>query len=137
MEPVFNRIKEQSVDREIAPARVGHRVAKRDPARMTAVAVIRFGPESGGLKLFSLFNHEHDAEFAPDRDGVWKERLDLLRSCRGSDVVVLRFLAQQLVAHAAADEIGLVPRRLQSAHDFHGSCAHRRKLITNRQNWSC
>src|SRR2546429_1586571 len=102
---------------------------------MTSVAVIRFGPERGRLKLFSLFNHEHDAEFAPDRDGVWKESLDLLWPCRGGDVVVLRFLAQQLVAHAAADEIGCVPSRLQSAHDFHGFCAHRRKIITNRQDW--
>ena len=66
MELLAHRIVEQAVDREIASARVGLRIAKSHLSWVTAVLVIPFRAKSGDLKLLARFDHEQHAKLAPD-----------------------------------------------------------------------
>jgi hypothetical protein len=60
------------------------------------------------------------AEATPDQTAARKNRLDFFRSRAGGDVEILGRLAQQKIAHAAADDERLETCFLQGANDVGG-----------------
>src|SRR5438477_12979646 len=68
---LVNRIKEEAVDREIAPQRIRHGISERHLLRVPAILVIRFGSECGDLKLMLAFDNNHDAELPSYCDGAF------------------------------------------------------------------
>ena len=63
--------------------------------------------EGGDLQRFGADHHMHDLEAAADDAGGGR-RAHLFRRCVGGDIEILRFFADEQVAHRAADHIGLV-----------------------------
>jgi hypothetical protein len=112
-----HRVVEQAVDREVAPAGVGLRIAERDSFRVPPILVIPLRPERRHLELAGAFDHHHHPELAADRDGAFEAALDLFRQGGGDDVIIPRFPAQQEIPHAAADPEGRKSRPLQAADD--------------------
>ncbi len=115
-----DRVVEQAVDREVAARGIRLRIGKPDRFRTPAILVIRLGTKGGDLKLFVAREHDDDAEFAPDRNGLGKERFDFFGPSRGGDVVIARFAAQQKIAHATADPERGVPGTLERADEVGG-----------------
>src|SRR5438477_11995166 len=70
---LVNRIKKESVDREIAPASVGHGISESHLLRVPAILIIRFGPKRGDLKLMLAFDNNHDAELPSYCDGAFEK----------------------------------------------------------------
>ena len=110
---------EQAVDREVAAARVlglgaEHVVA----ADQEVVIVVLLGVGAEGRGLDDLRAEEHVGEAKPPADDarVAERGLDLVRRGAGGDVEVLRLLADEQVADAAADQVGLVAGPGQLAH---------------------
>ena len=81
---------------------------------MPPVEISAVGAEGRDLELQSVFQHDDDAEMRADRIGAGENFLHLLRARIGRDVDVLRRLAADQIAHAAAGEIGDVAGRAQS-----------------------
>jgi hypothetical protein len=63
--------------------------------------------EGGDLQRFGTDHHMHDLEAAADDAGAAEGVADLLRRRVGGDIEILRLLADQQVAHGAADHVGL------------------------------
>ncbi len=124
------RIHQQSVDREIAAANVVGRRMRIDHAiGMAAVGVADIGAERGDFDLNALLDHDHDAEFCADGQAAGEKRFDALGRGIGRDVVVGGFAAENQIAHAAADKIGLVAGLGEHAADFLGEFARSHAVI--------
>ena len=69
---------------------------------------------------------DHDAEMRADFVGPGKQRHHLFRAGGSGDVVVLRRVAEQAVAHATARKQRLVARRDEAAGKLGGgiACGH-------------
>ena len=68
--------------------------------------------------VFWLRNgHQHHPELRPDRISLREHAHDLIRRGIGRDVVIGGFASKQQIAHATADEIGLMAALAQSAND--------------------
>ena len=63
--------------------------------------------------------HMHQLEAATDHPRVAKLGADLLGRGAGGNVEILGLYADQQVAHAAADQVGLVAGFLQTVHHAH------------------
>jgi len=59
-----------------------------------------------------------EPEAASDQAAVTKELLDFFRVSVGSDVKILGFPAEQKIANAAADQIGLIAAILEPIEDL-------------------
>ncbi|MOA05523.1 hypothetical protein D3C78_1251250 [compost metagenome] len=72
------------------------------------------GAEGGDFDDLAAELHMGQLEAAADHPGVAELGADLLRGGAGGHVVVLGLHAEQHVAHAAADQVGLVAGMLQA-----------------------
>jgi hypothetical protein len=102
---------EQAVDREVAAARVlgfGPEHVVAPDQQVMVVFVARVGPERRGLDDLRSEEHVREPEPPADDPRVAERRLDLVGGRARRDIEVLRFLADEQIANAAADEIGLV-----------------------------
>ena len=125
--PVVNlagdRIEEEPVHGEIAPASVGLRVTELHLARMASIDVFAVGAKGGYFKLFLRLQHQHHAKTFANPDRPREQCLHLFRPRAGGDVVIRRREPAQFIAHATAHEIRLVPVFVQAADDFGGGFA--------------
>ena len=96
-----NGIVKEAVDGEVAALGIGLRVAEGDFRGATTIHVCAVASKSGDLKVVSVFVDDDDAEMRADGVGAREERLHLLGACIGGDVVVMRFEAEEHVAHAS------------------------------------
>src|SRR6266568_1842004 len=110
------RVVVQGVDREVAPdgvvlARAVDVVPKHPPV----LVGFRRGARAKGRDLHRLLaEHDvHQLEAPADQARAPEELVHFLRGCVGGGVEVLRFQAEQKVAHRAADHVGLVAVALQ------------------------
>ena len=71
------------------------------------------------FKRMPAENHQNDAELGANRLGSRKDVRDLLGSRAGRNVVVGGFDSHDHVAHATADEVGLVALASQRLNDVH------------------
>src|SRR5690606_34299840 len=74
--------------------------------------------ERGYLDDLAAETHVYQPEAPADQPAVAEQGLDFLRQRVGGDVEVLGFAAEQQVAHAAADQVGLVARAVQPVQDL-------------------
>jgi len=115
----LGRIVEESVDREVAPTCVLGRgtedivLADQEIVRV-APSRLGLGPEGRGLDQPVAVHDVHQPEAPADDPAVAKQPLDLAWMGLGSDVEVLGLAAEEQIADAAADEIGLVATALQT-----------------------
>ena len=117
---LVDRIIHHSVDGEIPATDVAFDIGKGDGCGVPAVGVGAVGAERGDLDLEALFHHDHDAELLAHGDGPGEEAADLVGRGGGRHVVVGGLAVHDHVAHAAAREIGFMPRRPERLHDLHG-----------------
>ena len=115
---VGERVPEERVDGEVAPARILLRRAEVDAARAASVDVGVVGAEGGDFEARAAVQDEDDAELRADRDGSGKEGLYGLGRGVGRDVVVERLPAEEAIAHASAGEVGVVPGVAQAPEDL-------------------
>lgn len=126
-------IEEEAIDGEVAALDVfsgGFGVA--DFIGMTTVRVNAIVAEGGDFgdaalgdgTLFAIAadirGDEDYAEVSANGEGAGKHGENNIGSCRGSDIVVLRFAAEEKVANASTSEVGIVACRAQSANDRNG-----------------
>ena len=114
------RVEEEPVDGEVTALRVLARRAEAHAARPAAVDVGVVGAEGRHRERDAVLDHQDDAELRADRHGAPEERLHGLRGRAGGDVEVERLAPEELIAHAAAGEVRLVPRVAKSLHDPSG-----------------
>jgi len=74
--------------------------------------------EGGNLDQGAPLAHVGKPEAAADQAAAWKNVLDFLGRRTGGDIKVLGRLAQQQVAHTAADDERFETRLLQAANDI-------------------
>jgi hypothetical protein len=109
----------QRVDGEVAPRGVVRHVAEHVVGQQAAVLVGRplvfvvgfllaVGAEGGDLDGDAAAHHMHDLEAAPDDARTAEQPPHFFRRGIGGDVEILGRLAQQQVAHRAADDVALV-----------------------------
>ena len=79
-----------------------------------AAAVVAVGAEGGDLDDLAAEDHVRQPEAAADQAAVAELLLDLLGRGVGGHVEVLRVMADQQVAHGAADQIGRKTRITQA-----------------------
>ena len=113
-------VEEEPVDGEVAALGVRTRRAEVDARRAAAVHVGVVRAEGRHLERHPVLDHQDDAELRADRHGAPEERLHGLRGRAGGDVEVERLAPEELIAHAAAGEVRLVPRVAKSLHDPSG-----------------
>ncbi|MNZ54358.1 hypothetical protein D3C78_722570 [compost metagenome] len=127
-----DRVVIQGIDGEVAALRVFFQgavyvVAQNAPAFVTRglVAVFLFvvlrviGAEGRDFDDFAAKVDVHQLEAAANDPCVAKLGADLFRRGAGGDVEILGGDVEQHVAHAAADQISLVPGVLQAFDDVH------------------
>jgi len=113
------RVVVQRIDGEVAPGGVFGLAAVDVVAQHAAVLVglgrigVLSGAERGDLDRFRPAHHVHDLEAATDDARAAEQRTHFFRSGAGGDVVVLGRMADQQVAHCAADDEGLEAGLLQ------------------------
>ncbi len=111
------RILEERVDGEVAPAGIVARGAEVHRARPPAVDVGVVGAEGGHLEARAVLDHEDHPELHADRHGPWEQRPHGLRPRAGRHVPVERRAAEQPVADAPPRQVGLVTGGAQPPHD--------------------
>src|SRR5439155_489290 len=119
------RIEEERVDREITALGVIPRRAEVDLARASAVHVGVVRPERRDLEGKAPLDDQNHPELGTHRDGPREEPLHRLGRGAGSDVEVERCAAEQLIAHAAAREVGFMAGLAQPPDDP----GHQRPLV--------
>ena len=80
--------------------------------------LLAVGAEGGDLDGLATAHHMHDLEAPPDDARTAEQPPHLFRRGVGGDVEILGRLAQQQVAHRAADEVALVSRLRQRLAGF-------------------
>ena len=131
---MYKRQEEQRVNREIATLGVLlRRVGVHHPIGVATVGIADIGTKRGDLNLrdlslnrlarFGIFGDNDDSELRADREAAREKLLDTIRRGVGGDIVVGGFAFEQNIAHAAADEVGLMARRAQGAADAFRKCA--------------
>src|SRR4030095_4875245 len=93
------RVVEDSIDGEVAPLRVLLWRGKGDGLRVASVDVEAVGAERRDLEFVPAFEDDDDTEVRADGDRARKERLHFGGFRVRGDVVVVRFFAEQAVAH--------------------------------------
>ena len=121
---VGNGVEEHAVDGEIAAFGVAPGRGEGDIDGAAAVDVDAVGAEAGDLELRLAIQDADDTEVRADGDCAREQRLHLLGAGAGGDVEVVRGDAAELVAHAAAREVGDVARPLQTGGDGAGGGFH-------------
>ncbi len=95
---------------------------------LLGISAVEVGAEGGDLDHLVLapaaVDHVHDAKAPADDEGAPEQTLDLLGRGAGGDVEVLGPQAQQQVAHAAADEVGLEAGLLERVHHVQRALVH-------------
>ena len=142
-----DRIVIQRVDGEVATLGVVFQgavdvVAQNAPAlvarRLIAVFVVLvyrvIGAEGRDFDDFAAEMDMHQLEATADDPRVAELGADLFGRGAGGDVEILGRDAQQHVAHAAADQIGLVAGGLQAFDDVHRVAA---ELVVSAANVGC
>jgi hypothetical protein len=114
------RVFEERVDREVAPAGIVVRGAEMHGAGTPAVDVRVVGAERRHLEARAALDDQDDAELRAHRDGARKETLHRLGRRAGRDVVVLRLATEQPVPDAASGEVRLVAGGAEPPHDVSG-----------------
>ena len=115
---------EEPVDREVAPPRILLRGAEGVVAALVERPgralvrhldrVVGLPAEGAGLDDLVAEDHMRQPEAPADEEAVAEEPADLAWLGVGAHVEILRLAAQQQVADAAADEIGLEPGLVQA-----------------------
>ena len=134
----------QHFARAVAPFAPGAErlVGARMALGLLAAAFIRIGGRGGGFGFAGAGQgtegrdfddlvakaHMHDLEAPPDDARASEQRLHLFGRRVGGDVEILGFLADQQVAHRAADHIGLVAGLLQRVRDAGGVIGNRARI---------
>ena len=114
-------IQQQRVDRKIAPHRILPGIAfEAHRIRTPAIAVAGVAAERGHLHLGRVLAYQHDAEMRAHLLGALEQLAHAIGTRVGGHVEILRRAAQQQVAHAAAHQVGLVPRFAQPRDDRAG-----------------
>ena len=70
---------------------------------------------------FDNLRAEHDVrqtETATHQTTVTEQLPHLIRRCVGGDIEIFRFFAEQKIAHAAANQPGLISRFIEPVHYF-------------------
>ena len=108
------------VYREVAPAQVGLE-ARREAhgVRPAAVGIRALGAVGRNLAVPAAIQYCDGAVARAGRHGAAEEALDLAGPGGGGDVPVAGAAAHERVAHAAADEPGLIARALERIQDVH------------------
>lgn len=83
----------------------------------------RQGAKRGDLDDIPAETDMRQTETAPDQVATAEQFLYFFRPGIGGDVEILRFPPQQHVAHAAADQIGLIAGLLQAVQHLQGAIA--------------
>ena len=128
-----SRIVEERIDREVAPDRI-LRLAAVDVVGEQATVLVGGvlaglrGTEGRDFDDLVAKAHMHDLEAPPDDARASEQRLHLFGRRVGGDVEILGFLADQQVAHRAADHIGLVAGLLQRVRDAGGVIGNRARI---------
>nr|GEU28121.1 hypothetical protein [Tanacetum cinerariifolium] len=118
------RVVVHGVDGEVAPHRVfrlrAEGVVAQDAAMFVLGRVVGRGAAEGGhFQQVLAEHHVHDLEALADDEGAAEQLAHLFGRGVGGDVEVLRFHAQQQVAHGAAHHERFEARFLQGAGDAH------------------
>jgi hypothetical protein len=117
------RINEQGVDGEVTTLGIPLGIGELHRIRPASVGVHAVGPEGGDLDGGTELADQHHAERSADLRGALEPSPDVVGAGVGGDVVVLGILAEQLVADAAACQIGHETLLAESADDGHGRLA--------------
>ena len=104
-----DRVEENAVDREVAPANVLLRVPReRHTLGAPPVAVVVVRTESRYLHVHAVPVNQYHAELRSNADSVREILQQVLRRRVGGDVVVLCGNAEQAITHAPARPVGLM-----------------------------
>ena len=125
----------EAVNGEIAPLSIRLSVAKAYLFGVAAILIIRFGAESGDLKLMAVFDDDDDTELATYRDGVQEQRFDLARQCGGDDIVITGLAAKEEIADAAADPQGVKAGGLETPDNSRSVYTQRVVTLFGRAHW--
>jgi hypothetical protein len=105
---------EEAVDGEIAALDILFgSLGIDDLIGMAAIGIADIGAEGGDFDLEGIVADEDDTELHADIEAVGEELQDFGGSCVCGDVVIGRIAPKKDVAHAAADEEGLVTMALE------------------------
>lgn len=96
---------------------------------MAAIGIADVGAKRGNFDLGAVLDDENDAELRADSQAFGKHFLDALGMHVGCDVVVERLAVELKIAHAAADEVGLMACLTELAADFIGEFARAHAAI--------
>ena len=99
--------------------------------QMTVFLVVTLGvvgAERGHFDDLAAEVHMRQLEAAANHPGIAELGAHLFRRGAGGDVVVLGLHAEQHVAHATTDQVGLVTGVLQALHHIHRIAAELRPL---------
>ena len=111
-------IVEERVDGEIPSSGVFLERGEADAMRMARVPIVRFTAKGRHLDQSATLAHVGQAKPPADKATAREHVLDLLRRGGRGHIEVLRRLAQQQVAYAAANDEGLEACILQIADDI-------------------
>ena len=123
---IVHHVEEEGVDRKIASEGVFFARTERIVANDEAVfgaAIVVFGRATKRRDFDDLLAAKEDVdefEAPADDAAVGEETLDLARASAGRDVEVLRRQSEQKIAHAPANEVGLVAVTGESFDDLDG-----------------
>ena len=105
---------EEAVDGEVTTLDVFlGRVGIDDLVGMAAVGVADVGAKGGYFDFKGIVADENYSELCADVEAVGKESQNFLRLCVGCNVIIGGLAMEKDVAHAAADEKGLVTVALE------------------------
>lgn len=112
-------VEEEAVDGEVPAEGVLLGGGEGDGLGAAAVAIGAVGAEGGDLDPAGAGGgDDDDAEVGADELGAGEESGDLGRGGGGGDVVVLGVAAEEVVAHRAAGEVGLMAGLVEAVDDF-------------------
>ena len=115
-------IHHEAVDGEVAAQHVGLRVGfKVHGVGPAAVFIFVVAAEGGHFHLREGVAHQNHAEVRADQTGIGKQVHDAVRPRVGGKVEILGSGPAQQIAHATADEPGLVPGAAQPAITWRAS----------------
>ena len=125
---------EESIDGEIAALDVFLRsLGVDDLIGMATVGIAQVGAEGSDFYFEGIFVEENDAEVRADVDGLREEEKDFGGRGVGRDVVIGGLAIKKNVAHATADEEGLVALALEDVTDRVGEIARLHGMIMRQK----
>jgi hypothetical protein len=120
VEGVGEGVEEEAIAGEIASAGIFFGGGEADGVGMSAIGVVAIGAEGGDFDLLAVAADEHDAEGEADLLAVGEKAEYLVGRGGGGDIVIFGGVAHEMIADAAAGEIGGVSGVAEGFED--GEC---------------